>query len=216
MAKSDPPRSVRRSFRSGARAAHFDVPAGLTDPALIPASGDQGTDRMLRFWRANSPFAPQTVLIPDRSSDPTVLLTQRSAISTTMPSDFVSGRQDRRGGCLLPLDAALREAEEEWPYPPIRRSDRLIWICTGPARLSHPADVARSGPASNCAFNPAEVDYAFEVPLAFLMDPVKPSAPQQGFRGMERIYYAMPYGERYIWGATAGILRVLYQRIFAS
>ena len=33
---------------------------------------------------------------------------------------------------------------------------------------------------------------------------------------MERSYYAMPYAERYIWGATAGILRVLYERIYLS
>jgi hypothetical protein len=34
------------------------------------------------------------------------------------------------------------------------------------------------------------------------------------FRGMVRSYYAMPFEERYIWGATAGILRVLYERIY--
>ena len=36
------------------------------------------------------------------------------------------------------------------------------------------------------------------------------------FRGMERSYYAMPFAERYIWGATAGILRVLYERIYLT
>jgi len=62
----------------------------------------------------------------------------------------------------------------------------------------------------------AEVDDAFEVPLAFLMNPANHQLQSKEFRGVERFFYAMPYGERYIWGATAGILRVLYERIFAS
>jgi hypothetical protein len=47
------------------------------------------------------------------------------------------------------------------------------------------------------------------------MDPANHQLHSKEFRGMERCYYAMPYEERYIWGATAGILRVLYERIFA-
>jgi hypothetical protein len=61
--------------------------------------------------------------------------------------------------------------------------------------------------------NAAEVDDAFEVPLAFLMDPANHQLHSREFRGMARSYYAMPFEERYIWGATAGILRVLYERI---
>ena len=57
---------------------------------------------------------------------------------------------------------------------------------------------------------------AFEVPLAFLMNPENHQIHSKEFRGMERSYYAMPFAERYIWGATAGILRVLYERIYLA
>ena len=62
--------------------------------------------------------------------------------------------------------------------------------------------------------NEAEVDDAFEVPLAFLMNPANHQIHSKEFRGIARSYYAMPFAERYIWGATAGILRVLYERIY--
>jgi len=52
------------------------------------------------------------------------------------------------------------------------------------------------------------------VPLAFLMNPLNHQLHSKEFRGMERFYYAMPYAGHYIWGATAGILRLLYERIF--
>ena len=64
--------------------------------------------------------------------------------------------------------------------------------------------------------NAAEVDDAFEVPLSFLMDPANHQLHSKAFRGIERTFYAMPFEERYIWGATAGILRVLYERICLS
>ncbi len=73
--------------------------------------------------------------------------------------------------------------------------------------------VARIKPGFKLRISEAEVDDAFEVPLAFLMDPANHQLHRKEFRGMERAYYAMPFEERYIWGATAGILRVLYERI---
>ncbi len=70
--------------------------------------------------------------------------------------------------------------------------------------------MARVQPGFTLTLNPREVTDAFEVPLAFLMTPANHQRHSQEWRGIERFYYAMPYGERYIWGATAGILRVLY------
>jgi hypothetical protein len=46
------------------------------------------------------------------------------------------------------------------------------------------------------------------------MNPANHQIHQREFRGMQRSYYAMPFGDRYIWGATAGMLRMLYQRIY--
>jgi len=55
----------------------------------------------------------------------------------------------------------------------------------------------------------------FEVPLKFLMDPANHRKDQREWRGRVRSYYAMPYGQRYIWGATAGMLKNMHQRLFA-
>ncbi|MGA2291485.1 NUDIX hydrolase, partial [Bradyrhizobium sp.] len=74
--------------------------------------------------------------------------------------------------------------------------------------------VARVRPGFTLSINRAEVDDAFEVPLAFLMDPANHQRLTREFRGIERSYYAMPFADRYIWGATAGILRMLYERIY--
>ena len=76
--------------------------------------------------------------------------------------------------------------------------------------------VAKVKPGFTLVINESEVVDAFEVPLAFLMNPENHQIHAKEFRGMERSYYAMPYAERYIWGATAGILRVLYERIYLS
>ena len=64
--------------------------------------------------------------------------------------------------------------------------------------------------------NRDEVDDAFEVPLAFLMAPENHKLDSRDWNGMTRTFYAMPFGERYIWGATAGILRNLWERIYRS
>ena len=76
--------------------------------------------------------------------------------------------------------------------------------------------MARVKPGFKLTINEGEVDDAFEVPLAFLMNPENHQVHSKEFRGMERSYYAMPFAERYIWGATAGILRVLYERIYLA
>ena len=75
--------------------------------------------------------------------------------------------------------------------------------------------LARVKPGFRLRINEDEVDDVFEVPLWFLMNPANHQIHAKEFRGIERSYYAMPFAERYIWGATAGILRALYERIYA-
>ena len=113
-----------------------------------------------------------------------------------------------------PLDTALREAEEEIGLPRnfVDPIGYLDLYATGFGFRILPT-VARVRPGFELHINKSEVDDAFEVPLAFLMDPANHQMHSKEFRGMERSYYAMPFAERYIWGATAGILRVLYERI---
>jgi 8-oxo-dGTP pyrophosphatase MutT (NUDIX family) len=207
--------SVEFFDRARAR-LNFDVPAGLTDASIIPLSGDQGNDRMLEIVAREQPIRPAAVLIAvvDRP-EPTVLLTQRSAHLNDHAGQisFPGGKIDPTDAS--PLDAALREADEEVGLErefidPVGYLD-LYGTAFGFRILP---TVARVRPGFTLRVSAAEVDDVFEVPLAFLMNPANHQIHSKEFRGIERLYYAMPYEERYIWGATAGILRVLYERIY--
>ncbi|MGJ4929875.1 CoA pyrophosphatase [Bradyrhizobium sp. HKCCYLS2038] len=203
-------------FARGRERLRFDVPPALLDPDVIPTSGDSGTDRMLEIIAREQPIRPAAVLIPVVDHpEPTVLLTQRSPNLSSHAGQiaFPGGKIDVTDA--TPLDAALREAEEEVGLDrsfvdPIGYLD-VYGTAFGFRILP---TVARVRPGFSLRINEGEVDDAFEVPLAFLMDPANHQLHSKEFRGMERSYYAMPFAERYIWGATAGILRVLYERIY--
>jgi 8-oxo-dGTP pyrophosphatase MutT (NUDIX family) len=215
--KDEPARVGAADFFARSRARlRFDVPPGLYDPNIIPASGDPGTDKMLEIIAREQPVRPAAVLIPiiDRP-EPTVLLTQRSAHLNDHAGQiaFPGGKIDATD--RSPRDAALREAEEEVGLAhdfvePLGYLD-LYGTAFGFRILP---TVARVQPGFHLSINHSEVDDAFEVPLSFLMNPANHQVHSKDFRGMERSYYAMPFAERYIWGATAGILRVLYERIY--
>jgi hypothetical protein len=61
-----------------------------------------------------------------------------------------------------------------------------------------------------------EVADVFEVPLSFLMNPQHHERHSRQWQGKERFYYAMPYEGRYIWGATAGMIRNLYALVYGG
>jgi 8-oxo-dGTP pyrophosphatase MutT (NUDIX family) len=217
MRKTDPAAISSAEFFDRARARlGFEVPPGLVDPDIIPQSGDQGTNRMLEIIAREQPIRPAAVLIPVVDHpQPTVLLTQRSAHLNDHAGQisFPGGKIDATDAS--PLDTALREAEEEIGLgrefvDPIGYLD-LYGTSFGFRILP---TLARVRPGFKLRVNHAEVDDAFEVPLSFLMDPANHQVHSREFRGMERSYYAMPFAEHYIWGATAGILRVLYERIY--
>ena len=216
MRKTDPAAISAAEFFDRARARlRFEIPAGLTDASVVPPSGDQGTDRMLEIVAREQPIRPAAVLIPVvEHAQPTVLLTQRAAHLNDHAGQisFPGGKIDDTDAS--PLDAALREAEEEIGLGRefIDPIGYLDLYATGFGFRILPT-VARVKPGFNLRINPSEVDDTFEVPLAFLMNPVNHQLHSKEFRGIERSYYAMPFEERYIWGATAGILRLLYERI---
>ncbi|HVV42075.1 MAG TPA: CoA pyrophosphatase [Nitrobacter sp.] len=194
----------------------FDIPPGLTDASVVPLTGDQGNDFMLQAIAREKRVRPAAVLIPVVAHDePTVLLTQRSAHLNEHAGQiaFPGGKIDATDAS--PVDAALREAWEEvgldrGHVEPIGYLD-LYGTSFGFRILP---TVARVEPGFRLAVNAAEVDDVFEVPLSFLMNPLNHRMGQKEFRGMQRSFYEMPFAERYIWGATAGILRALYERIY--
>jgi 8-oxo-dGTP pyrophosphatase MutT (NUDIX family) len=204
------------SFFDRARARlNFDVPAALTDPSITPQRGDHDIDPVMNAMLEIRPIKPAAVLIPIVARDePMVLLTQRTAHLTSHAGQisFPGGKIDP--GDESPLAAALREAEEEIglareAVEPLGYLD--LYMTTLGYRIV--PTVARVDPDYRLVLNPAEVDDAFEVPLAFLMTPANHQRHSREWKGMTRSYYAMPFGERYIWGVTAGILRNLYLRV---
>ncbi len=112
-------------------------------------------------------------------------------------------------------ETALREAEEEIGLRPrfVEPVGYLDLYMTTLGFRIVPV-VARVEGGFRLTLNRAEVDDTFEVPLAFLMAPENHQRHSRDWNGMTRTFYAMPFGERYIWGATAGILRNLYERIY--
>jgi 8-oxo-dGTP pyrophosphatase MutT (NUDIX family) len=216
MLTTEPALFDSAEFFARARARlRFDIPPGLTDPGIVPPSGDQGTDRMLEIIAREQPIRPAAVLIAVVDHpQPTVLLTQRAAHLHDHAGQisFPGGKIDATDAS--PLDAALREAEEEIGLARefIDPIGYLDLYATGFGFRILPT-VARVRPGFTLRISEDEVEDAFEVPLAFLMNAANHQVHNKEFRGIMRSYYAMPFEERYIWGATAGMLRVLYERI---
>ena len=205
-------------FARAAERLRFDQPVGLHETDVLPPTGDHGNDRMLQMISQELPVKPAAVLIPVIDhAEPTVLLTQRSAHLSSHAGQisFPGGKIDPTDA--TPLDAALREACEEVGLTRefIEPIGYLDVYATGFGFRIVPT-VARVKPGFQLWVNAAEVDDVFEVPLKFLMDPINHQRHSKEFRGVARSYYAMPFEQRYIWGATAGILRVLYERIYLS
>jgi len=202
-------------FRRARARLTLDVPAALSDLTATAARGDLDLEPSLWERAGVTATRPAAVLIPvvDRP-EPMVLLTLR----TELPSHpgqiaFPGGKIDP--GDASPAAAALREAEEEIGLTreliePIGYLD--LYLTFSGFRIL--PTVARVNPDYRLALNEREVADAFEVPLAFLMDANNHALHSRDWKGIERKYYAMPFGERYIWGVTAGIVRNLYERIY--
>lgn len=159
---------------------------------------------------------PAAVLFPIvlRDGEPTVLLTQRTAHLKDHPGQisFPGGR--REPADPSPVHTALREAAEEIGLAAthIEIAGYLPEYLTSTGFRVTPV-VAMVTPPFQLELDTFEVAEAFEVPLAFLLDPANHQQHSLHYRGKLRHYYAMPYRERFIWGATAGIIMSLYRAL---
>lgn len=162
---------------------------------------------------------PAAVLVPlvARDGGLTVLLTQRTDHLARHAGQvaFPGGRIDE--GDRGAVDAALREAEEETGLArefvdPIGFLDTYL---TSTAYAVVPV-VGLVRPGFTLKLHDGEVADVFEVPLPFLMDPAHHERHSRDWQGKRRYYYAMPWRDRYIWGATAGMIRNLYSLLYAS
>jgi 8-oxo-dGTP pyrophosphatase MutT (NUDIX family) len=162
---------------------------------------------MPQVWR------PASVLVPliRRDSGITVLLTQRTE---DMPSHagqiaFPGGR--RQAEDVDATATALRETEEEVGLTRdfVDVAGSLDLYRTGTGYQITPI-VGIVTPGFTTRADPREVADVFEVPLDHFLDERNHRIDSRVWQGRERRYYAMPYGERYIWGATAGMLKNLH------
>jgi len=152
-----------------------------------------------------------------RETGPTVLLTRRADTlnSHTGQVAFPGGRLDPGETAV---EAALREADEEVGLDPGRV--RLIGLMdpyeTG-SRFCVTPVVGVVEPPFELRLNPDEVADVFETPWDFLMDVGNHRQDSMVWNGAERWYWAIPWDdagtERYIWGATAGMIRSLQQKL---
>ncbi|HEX8257219.1 MAG TPA: CoA pyrophosphatase [Allosphingosinicella sp.] len=177
-------------------------------PQLI--GGDVLDDEAL-----GSGITPAAVLVPivDRP-DPTVILTLRPETMRKHPGQvsFPGGRIDP--GDDGPVAAALREAAEEIALDPaavdvIGLADRYLTI-TG---FEVTPVVAVVPPDLPLRAQPGEVAAIFEAPLHYILDPAHQQVRTVHWRGRERTYYEIEWGDRRIWGATAAMIVNLGRRL---
>ncbi len=161
-------------------------------------------------------LTPAAVLFPIVLHDDgqTVLLTQRTAHLKDHAGQisFPGGRVEAQD--QSPVHTALRETEEEIGLA--REHVEIVGFLpeyrTGTGFRVTPV-VALVTPPFELALDPFEVAEAFEVPLAFLLDPANHKRHSLHYRGALRHFFAMPYGDYFIWGATAGMIRSLTERL---
>ena len=161
---------------------------------------------------------PAAVLVPlvQRADGMTVILTKRAETlrQHTGQVAFPGGRCDEGE---TPVEAALREAEEEIGLD--RRFVEPVGLLTPYETITRyvvTPVVAFVRPGFELKLSEAEVAAVFEPPFSWLMDAAN---HERHFRepmggGEKRYFYAMPFGDYYIWGATAGMLRGFYERLY--
>jgi 8-oxo-dGTP pyrophosphatase MutT (NUDIX family) len=197
-------------------ASKLDAPEAWSR-ASVPARSDFDLNPGFR------PAAPRdlrdaAVLVPvlERPEGLTVLLTRRADAMSRHAGQIAlpGGRVEPGEG---PVEAALREAHEEIGLEPhfveplglSTRYETVSGYCITPV-------VGFVSPGFTLEASPHEVADIFETPFAFLMDPANHRREYYDFEGGRRWFYVMPWEERRIWGATAGILRALWDRLFGD
>ncbi|MCJ2137900.1 CoA pyrophosphatase [Methylobacterium sp. J-026] len=209
---SDP----RAAFLARAASGLSPHPPGPDDPTSNPR-GDHSLDPDGSAVIPPPPHRRAAVLVPVvfRPEGPNLILTQRAANLRDH-----SGQVALPGGKIDPSDstpaaAALREAEEEIGLHPtaVQLVGYIDPYLSGTGFLVTPV-IGLVAPEATYRPNPAEVADVFEVPLPVLMDRERYRLRSRDWQGRTRWFYAVNFGERLIWGVTAGILNNLRERLY--
>ncbi len=215
MSESSAPFSID-DFRERARRRLRPVPAPDSED---DAEGDHVFTPNL--WASNvrprrRPAAVLAAIVP-HEGEATILLTQRAARLREHAGQIALPGGKIDPGDASPLAAALREAQEEVGLDPalVTPLGYLDPYLTGTGFRIHPV-IAMVDPRFTLTLNPDEVEDVFETPLEFLMNPLNHLRHSRVINGVDRAFNAMPWRDRYIWGATAGILRNLYLRLYGA
>lgn len=192
-------------------AAEGTVKLGSSDFTLNP--------ELTHMFAAESDRRKAAVLVPviDRAREPTVLFTKRSEALPTHAGQisFPGGKME--SGDANVMETAFRETREEIGLAaafiePVGFMEDYV---TGSGFQIAPL-VAVISEGFEITPDYSEVEEVFEVPLSFLMNSRNHEIHSREWRGAQRLFYAMPYEERFIWGATAGMLRSLYESLYSA
>lgn len=159
---------------------------------------------------------PAAVLIPAIARPVvTLLFTQRTEHLAAHAGQIAFPGGKTEPSDASPLATALREAHEEIGLDAalVEPLGTLDLYLTGTGYRITPV-IALVDPNARLALDSNEVADTFEVPLPFLMDPRNYQRHSRTIGDAERHFYAVPFGDRFIWGATAGILRNMHERLF--
>jgi 8-oxo-dGTP pyrophosphatase MutT (NUDIX family) len=191
---------------------------GIDAGRRLDESGNTNENLRLEHLLPPNGWKTAAVLVPVVAREPevTVLLTVRTSHLNAHSGQvaFPGGKIEK--GDATPVETALREAEEEVGIPRalVTPLSLLDLHNTGTGFRMIPV-LALVDPAIEPVPDPGEVAEIFEVPLSFLMEERNQKEERRDWKGRSVLFYAMEYEQRYIWGATAAILRNLYERLYA-
>ncbi len=189
---------------------------GQNSDAGFSDDGDSGTLLNQAAPQKTLRAAAVLILVINRPDAPTVLFTQRTAHLTDHAGQisFPGGRVEEHDPSAE--HTALRETVEETGVDESRIAliGSIPRYTTGTGYLITPV-VGWMEPPVAYRPDPTEVEECFEVPLDFLIAPENHRLESAMYKGRMRQYYAIPYGHRYIWGATAGML-VTFTRVLSN